>query len=130
MKCDKCPLSGACKGEAQKWVCQVPEKAPSFVRWMGDNSLPVATESPTDYPSLTQQAKNFAGSMVKAAKDGFAKVDDEEAGRRLAICHGCDKFDVSAKACRLCGCYCNFKVRLKSQECPLGKWENGTKIQL
>ena len=51
----------------------------------------------------------------------------EEIDERLAICQECPEF--VDDACRICGCPCLSenrilnKLTLKSEKCPLGKWE-------
>ncbi len=74
------------------------------------------------YPSLFQQATNLAhavGSVVASAVRGEpVSVPQEEQDRRLAICHGCDKYDPQQHRCRICGCFANLKARLASQHCP------------
>lgn len=44
----------------------------------------------------------------------------------LAVCHACDEFDPIRLRCKKCGCVKNHEnllsERLKSGNCPLGKW--------
>jgi hypothetical protein len=75
-------------------------------------------------PSLWQKAKNLtraAGRVGKAAVKG-AKIAaaPEEIERRMAICQGCEFF--TGKSCKKCGCNINFKARLETEHCPIGKW--------
>jgi hypothetical protein len=53
---------------------------------------------------------------------GDSAVSEEEISRRIAICEACEHFRHSDRRCSKCGCYSNFKTRLRSQECPIGKW--------
>lgn len=47
---------------------------------------------------------------------------------RIEICKQCPSYLLGI--CRKCGCYVNFKTAIKSQECPLKKWEavNDSKV--
>lgn len=87
-------------------------------------------------PSLLNQAINATAAAgrvaVAAAKGDPVFVDDEEAGRRMAICKACDQI-VSAKGrlrCKhkRCGCYLDDspidlpKTKLATENCPVGKW--------
>lgn len=78
-------------------------------------------------PSLLNQAKSFASSMKKWAKDGFKNVSKEEHQRRLNICLRCPSYDPDGWGrgigrCRECGCAVKAKTKIKSQKCPVGKW--------
>jgi hypothetical protein len=48
------------------------------------------------------------------------KLDSELSSARLRVCNICTDRDNSR--CGLCGCVLESKTRLKSAECPLGKW--------
>ena len=41
---------------------------------------------------------------------------------RYAICEKCIWFRSSIKQCKKCLCFMPFKVILKGQKCPIGKW--------
>jgi hypothetical protein len=77
------------------------------------------------YPPLLEQAANAAGALVRAAASGFARVSQEEADRRLAICRGdgtqpkCKFYDSSQGRCSSCACVAAWKARLVSEHCPL-----------
>lgn len=73
-------------------------------------------------PSMMQMAKNFAGSMKDAAKDGFNTVEKDKVEERMEICVGCEFFIPDQQRCSKCGCAMAFKTRLKSASCPIGKW--------
>ncbi len=53
-------------------------------------------------------------------------VSDEDFNRRLEVCKGCDKLDMSAMgetgACMACGCAVQTKLRIIHETCPLDKW--------
>lgn len=83
-------------------------------------------ESPAkkELPSLSKQAKNFVGSMIDYAKDGFKNSSEEEVIRRISICESCELFRHNDRRCshESCGCFMDVKVKLKSASCPLGLW--------
>jgi len=43
--------------------------------------------------------------------------------QRFSICQECPRFVKFSSTCRECGCFMVLKVRIKSERCPLGKWE-------
>lgn len=43
--------------------------------------------------------------------------------KRLAICRECVEFNQSTTRCAMCGCFMEYKTKLMSSECPLGKWK-------
>lgn len=50
-------------------------------------------------------------------------VNDETAEKRMAICRQCEFFKESTAQCTKCGCFMNYKSKMKSSECPVGKWK-------
>jgi uncharacterized paraquat-inducible protein A len=78
------------------------------------------------YPSLTQMAKNLAGSVkanINSVLEGNnLKLSDNDASRRLDICKGCSFFDNEQQRCTKCGCKLAIKTHLKAEKCPIGKW--------
>jgi len=76
-------------------------------------------------PPITTMATSAASAVVaesRAVIHGVPPVTAEEKSRRMAICVDCSNFRESDSRCSLCGCYANFKTRLRSQGCPVGKW--------
>jgi hypothetical protein len=43
--------------------------------------------------------------------------------KRFMICQTCPHFISGPKLCRKCNCFMPLKTRIKSQRCPIGKWE-------
>lgn len=80
-------------------------------------------EKPKEYPSVAQQGKNFISSMAKFAKSGFELTGEQDYEKRIAICAECPSLDREAGRCRECGCFVRTKAKIKSDQCPLGKWE-------
>lgn len=60
---------------------------------------------------------------MKTVKEIFL-VPDEVSSARLDICKQCDKFRRFVHTCNMCGCYMPAKVKLKSANCPAGKWSS------
>ena len=82
------------------------------------------------YPPLATQAVavlKAAGRVAHAAAHGQPlKVEPGEAERRREICLACEHHDAATERCRKCACYLAVKTWLKTEECPLGKWETPT----
>lgn len=75
-------------------------------------------------PSKLKQISNFAKHMVMHAADGFGKVSLEVLESRLDTCSVCEYRNDTK--CSVCGCPIETKAELRSQYCPLGKWNNLT----
>jgi len=73
-------------------------------------------------PSITQQAKNFAGSFWGHMKSGFAHATPEKQQERLDLCRSCEFHIPSTDKCARCGCHCPTKTSWASSRCPVGKW--------
>ena len=60
---------------------------------------------------------------VKLAQSelGLGIAADKTIAARRAACEACDRWDHGR--CNECGCYTYAKTRLKSEACPLGKWD-------
>lgn len=72
-------------------------------------------------PSWYEKAANFAGSVVEHVAAGLPILSDDASAARLAVCAGCEHF-TAERACRLCGCAMDVKVRWREQKCPINKW--------
>lgn len=75
-------------------------------------------------PTLLQKAASFAKAVVRHVADGATQASDEMVQQRMAVCHGCDRFDVQRVRCLECGCGLTLKSRWRTSTCPLGKWES------
>jgi len=86
-------------------------------------------------PSMMQMAKNAASAAIGEAAAIINRdppVSDEEEARRLEICAGCEFYtpnipelpeaEQKQNRCVKCGCFMNFKSKLRSAHCPEGKW--------
>lgn len=49
-------------------------------------------------------------------------VDEQTEDERIAICKSCDRLIKLTMQCKECGCFMNFKARLKKASCPIKKW--------
>jgi hypothetical protein len=80
---------------------------------------------PPELPPPAVMAANLARAVADEAKARLhqvPRISDEEVQQRLTVCSGCENFIPSSQRCSLCGCYMQFKSRLRSQSCPVGKW--------
>jgi hypothetical protein len=50
------------------------------------------------------------------------RLSDEDAEVRLNICKSCPELIKITSQCKQCGCLMNFKTKLESAKCPIGKW--------
>ena len=60
--------------------------------------------------------------LGKAAKDimRMSHSSDEERNFRVLACSTCEH--KRGARCDLCGCFINYKAKLKSSTCPIGRW--------
>jgi hypothetical protein len=63
--------------------------------------------------------RGAAGLIQSELNIGVAA--DEVIAARRAACEACDQWDHGR--CKSCGCYTFAKTRLRSEKCPLGKWD-------
>ena len=80
----------------------------------------------TARPTLRQQARS---AMLAVAREAYERIVRSEPpieartkARRLATCQGCDQFQSEKMRCQKCGCFLEYKIRMRSQRCPSGKW--------
>lgn len=79
-----------------------------------------------DLPSVASMAwtaVQAAAAEVSARLRGMPALSAVQIERRTAICTApCEHYRVAARRCSLCGCFANYKAKLRSQDCPAGKW--------
>lgn len=83
---------------------------------------------PRKFPPLLKQAHNYAKALARHVASGMQTRTDEEVIQLLEICEACEKYEDGR--CLVCGCRLSAsksafsnKLRMKSQSCPLGRWE-------
>ena len=90
----------------------------------------IETEDVSNFPSLFQQARNFAKEMwntsKKAAQGLPVLVDADTAFSRFEMCRGCEFLTQDNFRCQKCGCFMKTKTQLASASCPIGKWQAAT----
>jgi hypothetical protein len=81
----------------------------------------------SEYPSLSEQAKNLTQFASNVAKDAITSgslfVSKEVQQERLSICHECEYYDPNQERCKHCGCFLEQKTKFSSGSCPINKWE-------
>lgn len=110
--------------EKQLWVCSVCGRT---IKAPKTNIVHATCRSK---PTMLTQAVNYTKAVVQHIATGAKTCTDEEVAARLVICQACESYATEKQYCRLCGCSCNVgkspflnKLRMKSQECPKGKWK-------
>ncbi len=68
------------------------------------------------------RARKTANDLTRAMMDivSMSHATQEERGLRLEQCGPCEHRKGSK--CNLCGCFINYKAKLKNSECPIGRW--------
>lgn len=126
MRCGHCPIPAGrpCAGEKAPSACERmdpshPRFDPGFRAVLEESSRQLARG-----PSVARMAVNLAGDLWAWAVSGFTTASDEEQARRRSICAACPEWAAEARRCRICGCYTDAKIRLKTAHCPLDppKW--------
>jgi hypothetical protein len=86
----------------------------------------VKTEDTSTFPSIFQQARNFAKEMWHVGKNAAAGlpilVDADTAFQRFETCRGCEFLKQDSFRCEKCGCFMKTKTQLASASCPIEKW--------
>lgn len=86
----------------------------------------VKNEDTSNFPSLFQQARNFAKEMWHSGKNAArglpVLVDADTAFKRFETCQGCEFLTQESFRCEKCGCFMKTKTHLASSSCPIGKW--------
>ncbi len=121
--CPRCP----CPGECLRWpvFCgwaaeDPPDEAKiRHIRNRSSGDISPHVEPPPP-PTAAQMAASLGHALFDWAVSGFSMASDEERARRLSICAGCEHWD--GARCKLCGCYTEYKVRMKTEHCPINKW--------
>lgn len=75
-------------------------------------------------PPVTRQLKNVATAAVRHIASGMAEVDATERNIRRAVCESCSYFRHLDRRCshEACGCFIDTKLRMASEQCPIGRW--------
>jgi len=74
-------------------------------------------------PTATQQLSNAAAAGGRIAKQGLELRSKDEQRQCFEICLKCEYLsDKILKRCSRCGCCLDLKTRLKTENCPEGKW--------
>jgi hypothetical protein len=116
-QCPICEDPASCKGYPALWERL---RRPDGHRWRPRHDRLNAGKP--DYPSVAEMAGNAAKAAVAFVASGGAMVGQAEKDRRLDVCRACDRFEAAAGRCRECGCRMNWKARIESLDCPLGRW--------
>lgn len=127
VRCRHCPVAEglACQGLKARRLCNLIDPShPDYQSGYRDTLTAHAREMAgrPQYPPLATQAKNLAASLWEWATSGFKMASDEEQARRREICAECPKWEAAARRCVLCGCATDYKVRMKTEHCPIDKW--------
>jgi hypothetical protein len=93
----------------------------------GENTPEHAAKLKANPPSLPQQAASLGKSLVNWTASGFKTTPPEALAAREATCRACPEWDAAALnntgRCQICKCSTWAKLRMASERCPLGKWE-------
>lgn len=86
----------------------------------------VNSEDTSKFPSLFQQARNFAKEIWHTGKNSVQGlpilVDVDTAFKRFETCQGCEFLKTDQFRCEKCGCFMKTKTQLASASCPIEKW--------
>lgn len=91
-----------------------------------DDDILIEIESIDSDPTAISKFSSLLDAANQFISNGAKIVSPHEQAERLAICHGCPKYNSSAflgsGSCRLCGCSMKLKTRARSFACPLQHW--------
>jgi len=72
--------------------------------------------------TVRRRALSAAKALAHWAGDKGKTTSTEVRERRLALCEGCPLFDEAKRQCSVCECYIDYKIKLRKEVCPAGKW--------
>lgn len=78
-------------------------------------------------PTMLDMLARFGSSAISFALSGFATTPPDILATREATCRACDQWDAKALngtgRCKKCGCSTWAKLRMATEQCPIGKWK-------
>ena len=78
-----------------------------------------------EMPSHGQIAKNAGGAFARNLRSVMSgnslNADPDVIEARKALCKACEF--MTNDRCAKCGCWLQYKTRLRAEKCPAGKWE-------
>lgn len=77
---------------------------------------------PSKNRGLVSKVVSFSTALARHTAAGFPTLSSQRVEDRLAVCRGCNQYDETRNACRMCGCNLTLKLTWADQACPLGKW--------
>jgi hypothetical protein len=118
--CPKCPCPDICLGRLEGWsgFCDLAGAEPPDPVALAHICRRSATAA--EFPPLATQARTLAAALWEWATSGFTVADEAEVARRLAICRGCPNWRDGR--CAICGCALAWKVRMRTEHCPIDQW--------
>jgi len=102
-------------------VLDNPLPPPLYPHWSGVEQDLTQIEP----PPITEQFKTLVDAAVQYAQSGFKNCTEEQYQERLAICKGCEFYEMAGFGgigrCLKCGCS-GAKLKLGISSCPVNKW--------
>jgi len=125
---EKCP-SCACEVDKSEACAQCPKKnwGPILCNFAAavvpENAPPLDQPTPPTIPQLVKTALQSAANWVK---NGFQHTDEETLTLRIECCRSCEFWNPQGfkgtGRCMKCGCSTWAKLRMATEQCPIGKW--------
>lgn len=109
-----------CSGESARTVALTDR--PNLVANISKEEVQPILPKDAQFPSMFQQAKNFAKASVEHIKNGANHVSVEKQQERMSICHACPLYDAQSNRCKACGCNLAVKTKWETSKCPHQKW--------
>ncbi len=78
-----------------------------------------------ELPSLAAMASSASSAMLeegRAILSGVPSITEDESDRRRAICAACPFYRIEDRHCSQCGCFIEWKTRMRTQHCPDSLW--------
>ena len=86
-----------------------------------DPDMPPVGEKPQG-PGAVKLAGNFLKAMTRYIQDKGRNVSQEEYKARLEVCNNCQFLEGNRCLHMKCGCFVTRKAKMRSQNCPIGRW--------
>lgn len=149
--CSMCPVRAACSGSKPNTTVHHPAFEPANYPWCqhreeksgeficGVTGLKVSPEicgrcdeeTRDRVAKLPDKLKGYAGAIKKWVAAGRpTRSEEEQKYIREEHCLKCEMYDKEKDACKNCGCSLAMtgnpltsKLAMKTEKCPLGRWE-------
>jgi len=102
-------------------VLSLAKKTDNYFYELSDESFAILAEK-YRMPSFLEMITNAGKAALEAANSGLDVRDKEQTETCLKICAICPHLVIDPFRCGICGCFLEYKIKLKAWHCPQNRW--------